>query len=66
MQLNRELFKQRFNDIRVEAKCLCGRNQGFAIGSTDRYGIEIVPFFCTACGHIYTKYRLSERDLEQF
>ena len=45
---------------------MCGGRNGLPIKQKDRYGIRIVPFFCLQCGHVYSKFRLSESDIERF
>jgi len=59
-------FRTDFEEMKVETNCLCGGNRGISIMKRDRYGIGIVPFFCTHCGHVYSKFRLKESDLERF
>jgi SAM-dependent methyltransferase len=59
-------FKKEFDRLKVRAHCLCGSDRSLPFLKRDRYGIAIVPVYCLNCGHIYSRYRLSETDTAKF
>lgn len=63
---NPQEFARLFKKRRIKSSCLCGSRKGLPIKIKDRYGIGIVPFFCTHCGHIYSRFRLTDQDIEAF